>query len=151
MGIIMITKGDVAKGISIVENIIQQLLENGSRWRYALINHMLGRVYSQIAQGGGGEKSLSSLLKNIGFLIKRSPSLTRRKLKEYFQTAIDTAKKIGAKSVLGQAYFDLGRLHKAKGRLGEARTSIAHAVQSFEECGADVYLKQAQEALASLG
>jgi len=150
MGIVMITKGDVARGINIVESLIQQHLENGSRWRYALMNHMLGRVYSQIAQGGGGEKSLSFLLKNIGFLIKKVP-FAARKAEGYLHTAIETSKEIGAKSVLGQAYLDLGRLHKAKGRLADARTCISHAVQSFEECEADVYLKQAREALASLG
>jgi class 3 adenylate cyclase/tetratricopeptide (TPR) repeat protein len=149
MGIVMITKGDVARGINIVENIMQQLLENGSRWRYALMNHMLGRVYSQIGQGGGGEKSFSFLLKNIGFLIKTVPFATR-KAEGYLHTAIETAKEIGAKSILGQAYFDLGKLHKAKGRLADARTCISQAVQSFEECEADVYLKQAREALAAL-
>jgi tetratricopeptide (TPR) repeat protein len=150
MGIVMITKGDVARGINIVESLIQQLLENGNRWRYAVANHMLGRVYSQIAQGGSGEKSLSFLLKNIGFLIKTVP-FAARKAEGYLHTAIETAKEIGAKSVLGQAYFDLGRLHKAKGRLADAKTCISQAVQSFEECEADVYLKQAREALASLG
>jgi class 3 adenylate cyclase/tetratricopeptide (TPR) repeat protein len=150
MGIVMITKGDVARGINIVESVIQQHLENGNRWRYALMNHMLGRVYLQIAQGGGGEKRLSFLLKNMGFLVKTVP-FAARKAEGYFNTAIDTAKETGAKSVLGQAYFDLGRLHKAKGRLAEARTCISQAVQSFEECEADVYLKQAREALASLG
>jgi tetratricopeptide (TPR) repeat protein len=150
MGIVMITKGDVARGINIVESLIQQHLEKGSRWRYALMNHMLGRVYSQIAQGGGGEKSLSFLLKNIGFLIKTVP-FAARKAEGYLHTAIETAKEIGAKSVLGQAYLDLGKLHKAKGRLADARTCISQAVQSFEECEADVYLKQAREALASLG
>lgn len=150
MGIVMITKGDVARGINIVKNIIQQYSENGSRWRYAAMNHMLGRVYSQIAQGGGGEKSFSFLLKNIGFLIKTVP-FAARKAEGYLHTAIETAKEIGAKSVLGQAYFDLGKLHKAKRRLADARTCISQAVQSFEECEADVYLKQAREALASLG
>jgi len=150
MGIVMITKGDVTRGINIVESLIQQHLENGSRWRYAVMNHMLGRVYSQIAQGGGGEKSLSFLLKNMGFLIQKVP-FAARKAERYFQTAIETAKEIGAKSVLGQAYLDLGRLHKAKGRLSDARTCISQAVQSFEECEADVYLKQARDALVSLG
>ena len=140
MGIVMITKGDVVKGINIVESMIQQLLENGSRWRYAVMNHMLGRVYSQIAQGGGGEKSFSYLLKNIGFLIKTVP-FAAKKAEGYLHKAIETAKEIGAKSVLGQAYLDLGKLHKAKGRLADARTCISQAVQSFEECEADVYLK----------
>jgi tetratricopeptide (TPR) repeat protein len=150
MGIVMITKGDVARGINICESLIRQLLENGNRYKYAGVNHLLGRVYSQIAQGGGGEKSLSFFLKNIGFLVKTVP-FAARKAEGYFHKAIDTAKEIGAKSILGQAYLDLGRLHKAKGRLADARTCISQAVQSFEECEADVYLQQAREALASLG
>jgi class 3 adenylate cyclase/tetratricopeptide (TPR) repeat protein len=150
LGIVMVTKGDLARGINIVESITQKFLEKGCRWRYAVANHMLGRVYSQIAQGGGGERSLSFFLKNIGFLIKTVP-FAAKKAEGYLHTAIETAKEIGAKSVLGQAYFDLGRLHKAKGRLADARTCISQAVQSFEECEADVYLKQAREALASLG
>jgi tetratricopeptide (TPR) repeat protein len=113
------------------------------------MNHMLGKVYSQIAQGGGGKKNISFLLKNIGFLIKTVP-FAARKAEEYLHKAIETSKEIGAKSVLGQAYLDLGKLHKAKGRLADARTCISQAVQSFEECEADVYLKQAREVLASL-
>jgi hypothetical protein len=33
----------------------------------------------------------------------------------------------------------------------EARKYISDAIQLFEECEADVYLKQAKEALAALG
>ena len=150
MGIVMIIKGDVARGINICESILQRSLENGARWHYAGGNGMLGRVYSQIAQGGGGDKSFSFFLKNIGFLIKTVP-FAARKAEGYLHTAIDTAKEIGAKSVLGQAYLDLGKLHKAKGRLADARTCISQAVQSFEECEADVFLMQARDALASLG
>jgi tetratricopeptide (TPR) repeat protein len=149
-GIVMVTKGDLSQGIKIVENAIQDCLEQGIRYRYAVLNHMLGKVYLQIAQGGSGEKSFSFILKNIGFLIKTIP-FAARKAEGYLHTTIETAKEIGAKSLLGQAYLDLGRLHKAKGRLAEARTCISQAVQSFEECEADVYLKQAREALASLG
>jgi tetratricopeptide (TPR) repeat protein len=150
MGIVMITKGDVTSGINIVESLIQQHSQNGSRWRYSLINHMLGRVNSQIARGDDGEKSISLLLKNIGLLIKTVP-FAAREAQEYLHRAIETSKEIGAKSILGQAYLDLGKLHRAKGRLAEARTCISRAVKSFEECGADVYLKQARDELASLG
>jgi hypothetical protein len=41
----------------------------------------------------------------------------------------------------------LGLLHKAKGRRAKARECISEAVKLFEECGAEVYLKQAKEAL----
>ena len=64
---------------------------------------------------------------------------------------MNTAKEIGAKGVLAQAYFDMGCLRQIKGRIDEARHYISDAIQLFEEGDADVYLKQAKEALAALG
>ncbi|GEM_PF-2082870 len=58
--------------------------------------------------------------------------------------------KIGAKGVQGQAYLDLGRLHKAKGRSDQARGCFIEAAEILEECESEVFLKQANEALASL-
>jgi len=99
---------------------------------------------------GEGEKSISFIAKNIGFLIKTIP-FAHRKAEGHLTKAIETAKEIGAKSILGQAYLDMGRLHQTKGKTDEARKYISDAVRLFEECEADVFLKQAKEALAALG
>jgi tetratricopeptide (TPR) repeat protein len=149
-GVITIIKGDLNKGISIVESVIQSCLEKGMRYRYAMFNHALGKVYLQIVQGGGGKKDLSFLAKNIGFLIKTVP-FAHQKAEKHLNIAINTAKEIGAKGVLAQAYFDMGRLRQTKGRTDQARKYISDAIQLFDECEADVYLKQAREALAALG
>jgi hypothetical protein len=58
---------------------------------------------------------------------------------------------MGAKGILGQACLDLGLLHKAKKRTELAQKSISEAIQIFEEIGAEIYLKEAKEALVSLG
>ncbi len=55
---------------------------------------------------------------------------------------------IGAKGFLAQATLELGLLHKIKKRTDEARKCISDAVRLFEECEADVFLKQAREALS---
>ncbi len=68
----------------------------------------------------------------------------------HFNNAIETAREIGATGVLCQAYLDLGLLHKAKKRKDQARECITKAIELFEQCEADVYLKQANEALESL-
>jgi hypothetical protein len=44
----------------------------------------------------------------------------------------------------------LGLLHKAKGRLEQAKECISEAIQIFEQTEAEGFLKQAKEALASL-
>ena len=67
-----------------------------------------------------------------------------------FNKAIEAAKEIGAKFLQGQAYLDLGRLHNAKGRSDQARDCFTEAAEILEVCESEVFLKQANEALASL-
>jgi class 3 adenylate cyclase/tetratricopeptide (TPR) repeat protein len=149
-GVVLITRGNLNEGITSIKSALQTHYENEERWRWALINYMLGKVYLQIVQGGGGKKDFSFFAKNIGFLIKTVP-FAQKKAENHLMEAIQTAKEIGAKSVLGQACLDMGRLRQSKGNPAEARKYIAEAIQLFEECEADVYLKQAKDALASLG
>jgi tetratricopeptide (TPR) repeat protein len=148
-GMVLISQGDLKQGVSLYENVMRVWLENKSLWRYASGNCSMGVVYSKIVQGGGEKKDFFFLMKNMGFLIKTIP-FAHKKAEEYLTTAIKTAEEIGAKSVLGQAYLELGKLHKAKGKTEKARECISHAIEAFEKCEADVYLKQAKEALASL-
>ena len=49
------------------------------------------------------------------------------------------------------AYLDLGLLHNAKGQKDQAGRYLSTAIEVFEECEAETRLKQAKEALASLG
>ena len=99
----------------------------------------------------GEEKiSLTNVVKNLGFVLKNVP-FAAKKAEDHFNKAIEVAKEIGAKGIEGRAYLDLGHLHKVKGRSDHARDCFSKAVRIFEECEADVYLKQAKEALKSLG
>jgi tetratricopeptide (TPR) repeat protein len=148
-GMVLISQGDLKQGMSLYENAMQTIFECKSLYRYAVGNQLMGRVYSKIVQGEGGRKDFSFLIKNIVFLIKTVP-FAHKKAEEHFTIAIKTAKEIGAKGVLAQASLDMGLLHKIKGRKEQARKYITDAIQLFEECEADVFLKQAKEALASL-
>jgi tetratricopeptide (TPR) repeat protein len=149
-GIVLIAQGNLKEGIALYESAMRTFFESKSLWRYARGNYLVGMVYSKIAQGGGEKKDFSFLVKNIGFLIKTMP-FAFKKAEEYFNEAIKVSKEIGAKSFLGQAYLELGRLYQAKGKIEKARESLSNAIEVFEKCEADVYLKQAREALAALG
>jgi class 3 adenylate cyclase/tetratricopeptide (TPR) repeat protein len=148
-GMVLIAQGDLKKGMSLYENVNKTLLENQILYRYAFGNYMMGIVYSSIALGRREKRGFSFLVKNIGFLIKTMP-FAHKKAEENLNIAIKEAKKIGAKCVLGVAYLGLGQLHKAKGKKENARDCLSNAIDAFEKCEADVYLKQAREALASL-
>jgi class 3 adenylate cyclase/tetratricopeptide (TPR) repeat protein len=148
-GMVLIAQGDLKQGISLYEDTMQVILENKSIYRYAAGQHLMGMVYSKIAQGGGGKKDLSFLAKNIGFLIRTLPHASK-KAEEHLTISIKMAGDMGAKCLLGQAYLELGQLHKTKGKTEKARHCITNAIDAFEKCEADVFLKQAREALASL-
>ena len=148
LGIVMIEKGQWSQGLKMIEEARQSSLENERKALHALMEHVLGKVYLQIVQGEGS-KSLSFLAKNIGFLMKNVP-FASQKAETHFNKAIEVAKEIGANGIQGQAYQDLGLLHKAKGRTDQARKCILDSIQLYEECEAEVYLKKATEALESL-
>ncbi|HUH64875.1 MAG TPA: adenylate/guanylate cyclase domain-containing protein [Syntrophales bacterium] len=147
--VITIIKGDLQKGIDQMEEVREVLLVNDSKYRIIHSYYLLARVYLQIAQGGG-KKDISFLAKNIGFLIKTVPFASQR-AEENFRKAIEVAKEIGAKGLLGQCYLDLGQLYKIRKKPEQARKYMTNAAQLFEECEADVFLKQTKEALATLG
>ena len=82
-------------------------------------------------------------------MIKNVP-FAKKKAEVHFNEAIEVAIKIGAKSLLGQAYIALGLIHKSRHRTEQARQCITQAIELFEEYEAEVYLKQAEEALEAL-
>ncbi len=143
----LFARGQMHQGTKLMENTRKTLTINQGKTFYALSEYILGKVNSQIATGQ--KPSLSIMVRNIGFLIKNVPSATR-KAEDHFHKAIELFKQIGMKGYLGEAYLSLGQLYKATKRTGQARQCILEAIEIFEENGAEVYLKQANEALASL-
>jgi tetratricopeptide (TPR) repeat protein len=144
---ILIAKGQMQQGTKLLEKARKTLIRNQRRVHYAISEYILGEVNSQIATGP--KPSLSIMAKNIGFLVKNVPFATK-KAEEHFNKAIELFKKIGMKGYLGVVYLSLGLLYKASKRTDQARQCILEAINLFQECEAETYLKQANEALDSL-
>ena len=147
-GIVLIEKGKMSEGLKMIEEAKQSSLKNERRWVYAFTEYLLGNVYAQIAKGGK-PLNLLSMAKNIGFLIRNVPNASK-KAEEHFNKAIEVAKEIGANGLLGPAYLDLGLLYKTKKKTKQAEECITRAIEIFVKSEADVYLKQANDALVSL-
>jgi class 3 adenylate cyclase/tetratricopeptide (TPR) repeat protein len=147
LGVVSITKGQLSQGLRMIAEG-SHMIKAESKTYYCIFELTLGQVYLKIVQGAG-PKSFSILVKNIGFLLKEVPFAYKR-AEEHFNNTIEVAKEIGAKGILGQAFLDLGLLHKAKGKKEKAKECISTAIGYFEQCEADVFLKQAKEALSSL-
>jgi tetratricopeptide (TPR) repeat protein len=82
-------------------------------------------------------------------LLKTIP-VAKRKAEEHFNRAIEVAKEIGAKCTMGMAYLDLGLFYKMNGKIEQAKECLSKAIQIFEQCEAEGFLKQAKEALDSI-
>jgi class 3 adenylate cyclase/tetratricopeptide (TPR) repeat protein len=140
-GILLVTKGNVEQGVKVLEDISEVFLKNGSLWNYVTAEQMLGNIYLQAVFG-----------KDPGmqeFPDKGFPPAAE-KAEYHLNKAIGAAKDAGAKPILGQSYHKLGLLHKANGRNNPARDCFSRAIQIFEECETEVYLKASRQALESL-
>ena len=144
---ILIAKGQMKRGFRKFKETQEVLLKNHMKVFYAISESILGVVYTQFVTGPS--HGLATLAKNIGFIVKNAP-FADRKAQEHFNRAIEISREVGAKPSLGRALFNLAQLHKAKKRTEQARECLSEAVHLFRECDAHVYLKQAEEALASL-
>jgi tetratricopeptide (TPR) repeat protein len=148
VGLTYIAKGQMSRGLKMVENVRDRYQKNKKRGRLAMPEYILGKIYLQIV-AGENIPSFSILARNIGFMLKNVPAAAK-KAEDHFKRAIKIAEKVGAKSWIAVSFLDLGLLHKAKKRTDQARECISKAIEIFEQCEAEVYLQQAKQALASL-
>jgi tetratricopeptide (TPR) repeat protein len=148
LGVISMIKGEMSQGLEMLEKGSRMYLDYDSQLFYAESQSSLGGTYLQIVERAA-PMSLSTVAKNIGFLVKNVP-FASKKAEEHLNKAIEVSKEIGAKGILGQTYLRLGLLRKATKRRDQARDCISQAIQVFEECGAEGPLEKAKEALGSL-
>ena len=148
VGICYIANGQVSKGVKLVEDIRDTYQQNERKGTLSMTEYILGKIYLQMVEGEN-KPSFSILARNIGFIVKNISS-AGKKAENHFNKAIEVATEVGAKNYLARSFLELGLLHKAKKRTKQAKECIAKAVELFEQCEAEVYLKQAQETLASL-
>jgi tetratricopeptide (TPR) repeat protein len=149
LGTVMIAQGNIKQGFKMIDEAHQSFVRVEKKYYIALTEYTLGKIYSQIVEGSASISPLN-MARNIGFLVKKVP-FADKKADVHFKKAIEIAREIGAKSISGPAYLDWGLLHKAKKRNDPARECISKAIEFFEQCGADVYMVQAKNALESLG
>jgi len=148
LGAVLIAKGQMSLGLKRLKEGKQELLTSGNMLNYLECEYILGKVFSQVAEGAE-PINLSKIAKNIGFIAKNVP-FAGKKAEGHFKKVIEIAEEMGAKTIMGGACLDLGLLYKTKKRKDLANKLISKAVKLFEQCEADVYLKQANEALESL-
>jgi class 3 adenylate cyclase/tetratricopeptide (TPR) repeat protein len=146
MGIISIAKGHLSKGMKMLEVAQREHLANGRKYAFAIHEYLLGQIYMEISMGSGLRLNM---VKEIRFIVKKFlfPS---RKAQAHFNKSIEVAEEIGAKLVQGMAYLGLGTLLRKKRKIDQAKECAFKAIELFEKCEAEAYLKMANEMLESM-
>ncbi|UCF90222.1 MAG: AAA family ATPase [Desulfobacterales bacterium] len=137
-GIVLVTRGQISQGLKILEESYQSWIENGSKLRHTVCGYILANMYAHLAQAAPAAQ------------LENTAAPAEQKAAAYFRHAIECAQEIGARGTLGRAYLSWGFWSRQKGNHEAARRYFTRAIQYFRQCRADVYLKQAQDALASL-
>ena len=147
-GIILINKGEMKKGMTIIKDQLQQQREKDHKGFIPMVILTIGMVYLEIIKG---EKPIRpmTIIKNIGFIVQNVPQAEKKALAQYTR-AIETAQEIGALGIVGQAYNDIGKIHAIKKRYQLAKDHFEQAIYIFEKVGAYAYLEQARRELARL-
>jgi class 3 adenylate cyclase/tetratricopeptide (TPR) repeat protein len=144
-----ILRGRIGEGFNAAEALAVDFLEKGNTVSYIYAQRLLGAVYLEMVVGDD-PKGFAVLAKNVPFLITHMP-FADRDAQKHLGEAVRASREIGSHSQLGQALLSLGLLHRAKKRRDKARECLAEAVRFLEECEVDGPLKEAKEALGSLG
>jgi class 3 adenylate cyclase/tetratricopeptide (TPR) repeat protein len=147
LGATLVANGKVNQGMKMIEDVQKWWLDRGSRTRYLQGTYTAGRIYAQIARGG--KLKLSTFARNFGFMLKKAPFAGQKAL-EYLSTAGEMAEEIGARGHSSKCWHSIGLLYKAKGDAPQAEKYLTRALSLFRECGAEVHVKEVEEALKSL-
>ena len=149
LGAIMISKGNMSKGLEIIMKCYQT--DREKKWGFGMAagELTLANVFAQVSKGTEKPK-LSVLAKNLKFVVRNAP-FAYQKAEDYFKRAIETAKRYQAQGLLGQAYFDLGNLYLSKNKHPQARNCFLLAEKVFKALAAGRYLSSIQRTLQGLG
>jgi class 3 adenylate cyclase/tetratricopeptide (TPR) repeat protein len=148
LGAIMISKGQMAKGFHMIEEVNRHFIKNDVRRDHATNEYLLGMLYSQMTAPAGPIK-IPVLLKNLVFIVRQAPFAFQRAT-EHYNTAAKMCREYSFGGMLGMVYLGLGQLYLQKGKKELARENLLAAATLCRKCEATANLKQAEELLSNL-
>lgn len=148
-GIISLSNGKMSKGIQIVKESLKDFNDQKRKGSVSMYEYGYAGIYLEIVKGNK-KVSLMNIFKNMGFILSNMFS-AGKKAETNLNRVVKLSEEVGTKGIAGQAHYDLGTLHRLKKRKDKARMHFEKAIRIFEETGAYMFLKQAEEALKSMG
>jgi tetratricopeptide (TPR) repeat protein len=143
---VLTAEGRFREGMSMLKRAQRWWSENQALWRCTFSELIIGDIYAALARRET-PISWSILARNAFFLAKNLP-FAAGKARDHYLKAIESANRIGAQVIEGQAYLSLGRFYMRGGKNRQASACFSSASRLFELCEAGVYLEQARRELS---
>ncbi len=135
--------GDVPGGLKMLEATRRRWQENGAALRGLLLTRFLAGVYARIAdEMPRGDMRL--LMKNARFFFKMAAG-AGKKAAAYYRETIDTAQKMGAWGVAGEACREWSGVLARKGNADEAERILLEGRRCSEAAAADRLVPELEE------
>jgi len=90
------------------------------------------------------------MLRYVGEILLNIDDQHMSEAEDWIKKAIEADKRNGTMFELGMAHSLYAELLKRKGDLSQAKENLNTAIEILKECGADGWVKRAQEALANI-
>ncbi len=148
LGLVMITDGEMARGMKIIEKTLRETSERGKTTENMICELIMGRVYLEFAYGKS-QLSFMKILKNLKFILKTKPKAAQ-KAEYHLMNTLRIAKQIGSNGYIAKSNLYLGQLYKALSKKELAQKHFENAILKFEETNATEFLKQSKQELSSL-
>ncbi len=144
----MTALGMMSKGYTLITEAYNETKQMKWYAMRTIQEHTLGKFYLQITEAREPMK-LSVIIKNIGFIVKQVP-FAKKKAEKHILESIRLADKLGFKNILGQAYINLGILHKSRNRQTEAKQSFMKAIDLLDRIDAKQHHFYAKKLLSNM-
>ena len=149
LGVVAFAKGEMARGMSMLNEVGGVWRERRAVMRMATFEAILGSLYLNLV-ASQSPVSLRMVARNIGFLARNMPN-SAASAETHFKEAARLCEQTGAVGSQGEAYLGLAQLYEATRKSDRARECAQEATRCFTQAGIKTYLAQAHDLLESLG
>lgn len=147
-GIALFAQGRMNEALTMLKEAAEIGIKGQRKRLLIVVEYYFGYIYSQLA-ASTQPVGLSTLIKNLGFLIKNLPGASK-KAERHFHKAIKLAEETKSYLYAGQSWMELGRMFKVKKKRDKAGVCLEEAIKVFKMLDNEFYLSQAREMLASV-
>lgn len=147
-GATLVQTGQMAAGVRVIEQAIDEFTPMGYRGADTLGHFILGEIYLEIARGSQ-KPPLAVIFKNLGFILRTLP-FAKAKARRHLEMSLAESRKYDLPSFIARLQFDLGQLDLMQKKPAAAREKFTEAREQAVRAEAEALRELIDQAIAAL-